>query len=612
MSASNSVSSSYAYSASSAISSSYAYSASSAVNSFSASKAVSSSYADTASFSNDFTVLGNLTVYGTQSVQYITSSQLNVSDNVITVNVASPGVRFGGLSVFDSGSLSSEATASLFWDSQNNHWIYQRESGSTYDGGMLISGPRNSAGLGNEQGTTNCMLLVGQGGDHLTSSMIYHDSARTCIPNTLITSCIGIGTTTPCNLMHIRSAITGDFTLARFANSPGTGNEGSFIGFETGYVCGLSLIGAKREGAEDDASIIFSPMLNQASCERMRITSGGRVGIGVISPSAQLDVYQVAGPLDTTTCSALLLRAGGNSNIFCHNQILFGYNGTANYAHGIKTRHNSNGTCDNAIDFYTWRCGDAISTPVGQYVMTIAGDGRLGIGTCFPLTLLDARCAVPENCNGSVLNSHPITTFVVNASGGGQRGLQFGGPTGGVVSPVFLKVFGTGNRFSILNESNCENLIVTSGGTVTKPLQPAFQVYRRQGADCIISNTAEQRIAFECIRFDIGSNTSNCGLFRAPLCGRYAFSSTVRYDGASNASSYLRLYFAINGCSGCPTFTYGHTIAGPGSYSTDYYSMSVSSVLNLNIGDCVTVNGGLNSGTVGVQFESQFSGYFLG
>ena len=49
---------------------------------------------------------------------------------------------------------------------------------------MFISGPRASA-LGCEQGTTACRLLVGQGGDHLTSSMIYHDSATTCIPNTL-------------------------------------------------------------------------------------------------------------------------------------------------------------------------------------------------------------------------------------------------------------------------------------------------------------------------------------------------------------------------------------------------------------------------------------------
>ena len=174
-----------------------------------ASNAISSSYSATASFSNDFTVLGNLTVFGTQSVQYITSSQLNISDNVITVNVASPGVRFGGLSVFDSGSQSSEATASLFWDSQNNHWIYQRESGSTYDGGMIMSGPRNSAGLGNEQGTTACMLLVGQGGDHLTSSLVYHDSTRTCFYGTSLfissSGNIGLGLNNPTNKLEVQS-----------------------------------------------------------------------------------------------------------------------------------------------------------------------------------------------------------------------------------------------------------------------------------------------------------------------------------------------------------------------------------------------------------------------
>ena len=206
VSASNSVSSSYAYTASSAVSSSYAYTASSAVNSFSASKAVSSSYADTASFSNNFTVLGNLTVYGTQSIQYITSSQLNVSSNVINVNVGTPGVRFGGLSVYDSGSQAG-ATGSLFWDSQNNRWIYQQETGSTYTGGMLISGPRNSGGLGNEQGTTSCMLLVGQGGDHLTSSLVYHDSARTCFYGTSLfisaSGNVGIGTSNPAKKLHI-------------------------------------------------------------------------------------------------------------------------------------------------------------------------------------------------------------------------------------------------------------------------------------------------------------------------------------------------------------------------------------------------------------------------
>jgi hypothetical protein len=559
------------------------------------------------------TINGSLSVSGPMSITGSIAGTSSLASNALLLSgTGSVGFATTGAFTATSSSLSSRTTQieSVYATTGSNSF----RATQSITGSLTVTGQIIAQTLNVQQVTSSIVYSSGSNvfGCDINSRQTFTGSFYQTGSVAFFGSSVGIGTTTPCNLMHIRSAITGDVTLARFTNSPGTGNEGAFIGFETGYVCGLSLIGARREGAEDDASIIFSPMLNQASCERMRITSAGRLGIGIASPQAQLDIYQVGGPLTTSSCNALLLRAGGNSDNFCHNQILFGYNGSGNYAHAIRTRHNSNGTCDNAIDFYTWRCGDAITTPAGQYVMTIAGDGRLGIGTCVPLTLLDARCAAPENCNGSVLNSHPISTFVVNASGGGQRGLQIGGPTGGVVSPVFLKVFGTGNRLSILNESNCENLIVTSGGTVTKPFQPAFQVHRGQGADCIITNTAEQRITFECIRFDIGSNTSNSGLFRAPLCGRYAFSSTVRYDGASNDNSYLRLYFAINGCSGCPAFTYGHVIAGPGSYSTSYYGMSISAVLNLNVGDCVTVNGGLNSGTVGVQFESQFSGYFLG
>ncbi|NCW06736.1 MAG: hypothetical protein EBW35_05975, partial [Rhodobacterales bacterium] len=86
--------------------------------------------------------------------------------------------RFGGLVVYDSGSLSHQATASLFWDSLNNHWIYQNASGSTYSGGMLINGPRNLGALGDEQGTTNNAIMKGQGGDHITSSRIFDDGTN--------------------------------------------------------------------------------------------------------------------------------------------------------------------------------------------------------------------------------------------------------------------------------------------------------------------------------------------------------------------------------------------------------------------------------------------------
>jgi hypothetical protein len=130
--------------------------------------------------------LNNVTVFGTQSVAYISSSQLNIGTNLITVNTDTPSIRFGGLAVYDSGSTG--LTGSILWDSQNNHWIYSNPSGSSYSGGMFISGPRASS-LGTEQGTTSCMLLAGQGGDHLTSSMIYHSSTVTCFyGNSTITS----------------------------------------------------------------------------------------------------------------------------------------------------------------------------------------------------------------------------------------------------------------------------------------------------------------------------------------------------------------------------------------------------------------------------------------
>ena len=131
----------------------------------------------------DFYVSGNayfknVTVYGTSSIEYITSSNLNISDNIISVNTFTPAIRFGGLAVYDSGSTG--LTGSMLWDSEKDRWVYSNPSGSTYDGGMMISGPRNTSGLGNEVGTTACAVMIGQGADHITSSGIFSYANATC------------------------------------------------------------------------------------------------------------------------------------------------------------------------------------------------------------------------------------------------------------------------------------------------------------------------------------------------------------------------------------------------------------------------------------------------
>ena len=131
------------------------------------------------SFVSGTAYFNNVVVYGTSSIQYLTSSQVNVGANIINLNTQTPAVRFGGMAVADSGS-NAGITGSMSWDSIYNRWIYSNPSGSSYDGGMLISGPRNTSGLGNELGTTACYLMAGQGGDHITSSAIYTDSTASC------------------------------------------------------------------------------------------------------------------------------------------------------------------------------------------------------------------------------------------------------------------------------------------------------------------------------------------------------------------------------------------------------------------------------------------------
>jgi hypothetical protein len=74
----------------------------------------------------------------------------------------------------------------MLWDSDKNRWIYSNPSGSNYDGGMIMSGPRNTTGLGNEQGTLLNYVMKGQGGDHITSSQIVDDGTTVQISGSLI------------------------------------------------------------------------------------------------------------------------------------------------------------------------------------------------------------------------------------------------------------------------------------------------------------------------------------------------------------------------------------------------------------------------------------------
>jgi hypothetical protein len=122
------------------------------------------------------TVTNDFTVLGSSSIQYITSSQLNIADNIISVNTINPAVRFGGLAVIDSGS-SPQTSGSLLFDSQNNQWIHVHQSAAAaaITSSVLIMGPQTFNNVGSETTLTANRLpkaISGDLGEHISDSNI--------------------------------------------------------------------------------------------------------------------------------------------------------------------------------------------------------------------------------------------------------------------------------------------------------------------------------------------------------------------------------------------------------------------------------------------------------
>ena len=79
-----------------------------------------------ASFANDVYISGSLTLLGDATELIISSSTVELDDNIIRLNSYAPFQRYAGFEVIDSGSAG--ISASLQWDSQNDYWLIESSS----------------------------------------------------------------------------------------------------------------------------------------------------------------------------------------------------------------------------------------------------------------------------------------------------------------------------------------------------------------------------------------------------------------------------------------------------------------------------------------------------
>lgn len=224
------------------------------------------------------TILGNLSVIGTASFTYTTASIVQVGTSTILLNTDNPATRFGGITVVDSGSFGNSSTGSIFWDSLNNRWIYSNPSGSSYDGGMLISGPRNTSGLGNEAGMDANYIAVGQGADHIRPGSIYNSGSLTIVTGSLIISGSAQGNpqaqTVSSNTASIDLSSNNFFTVQLVSGSNVHINPTNIRPGQTATI---------RVNATGSGTVSFPSTVKQASGSNYVATTGSGAFVDVLS-----------------------------------------------------------------------------------------------------------------------------------------------------------------------------------------------------------------------------------------------------------------------------------------------------------------------------------------
>ena len=115
---------------------------------------------------------------------------------------------------------------------------------------------------------------------------------------------VGIGTTSPANKLDVNggintsgfstfsntsAGITAPVTINNAFSTP-TANFGVSLAFDNGSVQTSNITSAWNGSASTDAYLSFSTLGSSSVTEKMRITSGGNVGIGTTSPGYKLDV----------------------------------------------------------------------------------------------------------------------------------------------------------------------------------------------------------------------------------------------------------------------------------------------------------------------------------
>ena len=157
-----------------------------------------------------------------------------------------------------------------------------------------------AANLVSGNGTVNSLPKWSPNGNTLANSQVFDNGTN-----------VGVGTTTPAQPLHVAKALNGGMggqLMLENSGPPNANNENSIDFVPIGWAFSSNIPGARILGDDDGAfstTLVFSTKTPGASgnalAERMRISSGGNVGINNNNPNFNLDVAGTTIPVNSVS-----------------------------------------------------------------------------------------------------------------------------------------------------------------------------------------------------------------------------------------------------------------------------------------------------------------------
>jgi len=300
---------------------------------------------------------------------------------------------------------------------------------------------------------------------HATTSDTAANFTSVVLKTDEINQRVGIGTSTPVAPLGFASSLGGKISLH--------GTSSANFGF--GIQSNLMQIHTNAATAD----IAFGYGTSAAMTETMRIKGSGNVGIGTMNPGGRLEIQggADAGGGNNPVNIALAWRGGG-------------------YRHFISSRHspvvNSNG---NAIDFYLNASNSAFGSVVpgtnNIRVMSLSGDGRVGIGTDEPIA--------PLHVMGGSFPPY-LLAAVVEAGGFGPYPLPYPERNKDTDPPASLRAFSIvsdkgvlAHNFDVKSDERIKNIVAPSDSAADLATMLAIRITDYTFKDVIGSGSVSEK-----------------------------------------------------------------------------------------------------------------------